>query len=44
MQNKKPEQEGHLTMRKSWRGTYWLVMAVLAIQIVFYYLFTITFS
>ena len=43
VQNNKPEQEG-AEPNKSWTSTYWLVMAVLAIQIVLYYLFTITFS
>lgn len=43
VQNETPEQEQNEENR-SWRGTYLLVMTVLAIQIVLYYLFTITFS
>lgn len=38
------QEDGKPLFGKSWKGTYYLVMAVLAIWIFLFYLFTINFS
>lgn len=38
------QNEGKPLFSKTWRGTYIIVMTVLAVLIALFYLFTITFS